>query len=139
MSFALLNKSSTFTLMGATLVPYYISTVDLDYLYINLILKKILNGLYRFDLLHSQQWMNSVVFFELYFDPFFEDMMHTMITMEYTMRKDFYGIRYGRTMGTFSTFKSWGPSWISKYLNRWASRQNSYYYIIDDFNYTTPD
>lgn len=132
-SFAMLNYSSTLTLIDSTYVPNYISTVDLDYVYINEYLKKLLSSLYRMDIIHSQLWMNYVVFLELFFDPLYENMMHCMLTLDHSYNLAFFASKFSQTMAIIPTF---GALSYAQYMTSLKGR-TCRYILLHEFNYTT--
>lgn len=132
--FALLNSSGTLSLVGQTLIPHYISSVDLDYVYLNAWLKRFLHGVYSIDFIHSQAWLNSVIFFEMFFDPLYENSIHLMVTIDRSFRKDVFNETYGSVMAYIALSGRLLPTYIPAYVARNINITNIF--LIYELNYT---
>lgn len=121
-----------FSLLGYTLVPKFISSVEIDYLYLNMHVKTFINGLYRYRPFRDQRGMFSVIFFEAFFDPLYQqDAVHLMITLDCNrMGRKYFGHSFTRVMGVILR-----DGWVAMvYPVRRPS--SGYAMMIDEMNYT---
>jgi hypothetical protein len=112
-------------------VPSYISSLELDYQYVNTYIKRFIHYIYGPLQFRTQGSMSFVVFFELFFDPMYKDGVHIMVTLNQRYPSSNIPFNFTRFMGILWNYVGYGEVLVRQTIDIKSI-------ILDELNYTSP-